>query len=238
MSEQTEPWSAEERRILDLAAELSPPADVEQRVFKNVLSSIGAVALVPPPAPASPAAPVAKAVLSAKAAVTVAGITLVTGVGGGVLLGRSVLAPAAPGPTIVERVVRVEVPVPTAPLIETPPAPAPERPTRKPAMVVQPQPPTQQPQADELLAQERELIETARSALIQGNAVGALAALQGHAQRFGLGRLDEERESLWVQALVMQGALREATAKAQQFHQQFPQSLLGPTVDAAINAPR
>jgi hypothetical protein len=52
-----EPWSAAERRILEQAGTHAPPPGAEDRVFANVLASIGAVALVPAAtAPSSAAA--------------------------------------------------------------------------------------------------------------------------------------------------------------------------------------
>lgn len=229
MTENLEPLSADEKKVLELVAGFEPPAGAEQRVFSSLQASIGvAVAATAVTSAVAKAAPV-HAVVGAKAAVSIASVMLVAGVGAGVALDRTVLAPERPPPTVIERVVRVEVPVPVT--VQTP-VEVPE--PKKQTVAARPEAKVETPGADELLARERELIDTARSALLHGDATAAIAALQTHAKTFPKGRLDEERESLWVQALVMKGAAAEAAAKAAHFHQKFPRSLLGPTVDAAL----
>jgi hypothetical protein len=163
-----------------------------------------------------------------------AGVALLAGalgLGGGVWLGRTQWAPP---PQIIERekVVEVRVPVPVP---AEAPAPPP-MPVPAPPQVAPPKSKAAEPKAgvDELLARERELIDTARSALLRSNADGALTALQQHAAQFPAGRLVEERESLWVQVLVARGELDPARARARDFHAKFPRRLLGPTVDAAV----
>lgn len=86
------------------------------------------------------------------------------------------------------------------------------------------------------LAAESALIERARAALLREQTAASLEALQQHQQRFAQGRLSEERESLWIQALVNTGQASAARARAAQFRQRFPQSLLLPVVDAALGA--
>ena len=94
------------------------------------------------------------------------------------------------------------------------------------------------PQRDKDLAAERSLLETARTALGRGQVASALATLERHAQQFPRGRLVEERESVWVQALVEAGRRREAEERAERFRQRFPHSFLRPAVEAAVGAPR
>ncbi|HVH41415.1 MAG TPA: hypothetical protein VM925_03700 [Labilithrix sp.] len=87
------------------------------------------------------------------------------------------------------------------------------------------------------LAKEQELIDTARVALARHRGNDALEATQRHAQRFPHGVLSEEREALAIQALVAEGQLDAARARAEQFKRRYPQSIFGPSVDRAL-APR
>ncbi len=233
MNETLEPLPANEKRVLDLAARFDPPPGAEQRVFDSLQASIAAV--VPTPSTFGTAgATHASGMVGSKAVVSIAGAMFIAGLGAGVLVGRTTLAPEPLPPTVIERIVRVEVPVPAAPVPEIAPPSVPPPPQRKATATAHAEPKPAPLVADELLAQERELIDTARSALLHDDAAAAIATLQSHAETFPTGRLDEERESLWVQALVMKGESASARAKAAQFHQKFPRSLLGPTVDAAL----
>jgi hypothetical protein len=229
MNETLPPLSAQQKQVLALAAEgFEPPLGTEERVFARLGAALAL------PAPATPPTPG----LGVKAASTLALTALLTGVGVGVVLDRSLTPP--PPPQVVERIVRVEVPAAPlpAPGVELlAPAPPPRRveakpPPTPPAPVEPPSPVA--PPGDASLARERELVETARSALLRANAPGALAALQAHAEQFPAGRLEEERESLWVQALALEQDGGAARARAAAFHLKFPLSLLGPTVDAAV----
>ncbi len=207
MSEPIGPMSAREKRILELAGPFEPPTGAEQRVFEALKVSM--------------AAPVAASVaIGIKSVVLIAGAMFA----GGVLLGRTAFAPEPLPPQIVERVVRVEVPAPAVAAAEP-----------EPIAVVKKAPKVDAP--DALLARERERIDTARSALLHSDAAAAIASLQAHLDAFPTGRLAEERESLWVQALVMGGAVGDAKARAARFHEKFPRSLLGPAVDAALGEP-
>lgn len=228
MNETLPQLSAQQKAVLALAAHaFEPPPGAEERVFARLGAAL------PPPAPTTPG-------LGVKAATKLALAALLTGVGLGVVLDRSLTQ--APPPQVVERIVRVEVPVPAAALPapavgQAPPEPAPRR-VVKPAPApapVEPLPSPVAPPGDASLARERELVETARSALLRSNAPGALAALRAHAEQFPAGRLEEERESLWVQALALEQDFAAARARADAFHQKFPRSLLGATVDAAVS---
>jgi hypothetical protein len=48
------------------------------------------------------------------------------------------------------------------------------------------------------------------------------------------GQLSEERESLWIHALVTLGRVEEALQRAGAFRERFPDSLLQPSVDASL----
>lgn len=82
--------------------------------------------------------------------------------------------------------------------------------------------------------EERAGLEVARSALAQGRAGACLEALEKHARMFGTGRYDEEREALWIQALVTAQRQAEAEARARQFRVRYPHSLFGSVVSDAI----
>jgi outer membrane protein assembly factor BamD (BamD/ComL family) len=86
------------------------------------------------------------------------------------------------------------------------------------------------------LSAERALLETARAAVARGQSGATIGALRRHEQEFPQGRLAEERESLWVQALVMGGQYDEARARAARFRQKFPDSMLLPAVESAVGS--
>jgi len=83
------------------------------------------------------------------------------------------------------------------------------------------------PPTDRDLAMERALIERCSSALVRGDASGALMAAREHARRFRNGVLVEEREALTIQALRSLGRTAEADARAEAFMRRWPASLHG-----------
>jgi hypothetical protein len=226
------PQAAEE--VLRAAVAPEPTRAQTERLLERLRTS--AMAAPPVPTQPGPGSAASAAAGGGLKLVAVAGAALLTGIGGGIALDRAVLPREAPAPLIVEKVRWVErpaleaQPLPAAPSSApvVPPRPAPAKATAQsePAGAV-----------DVQLARERELVDTARSAMLRDNADGAIAALQAHATEFPQGRLSEERESLWVQALAQRGDLDEARRRAVAFHRQFPRSLLGATVDAALAAP-
>jgi type IV secretory pathway VirB10-like protein len=172
---------------------------------------------------------------------------LAVGAAGGYLAGLSrARGEPAPEPTVVARAPEPS-PAPPAPEVEPeapvapipPPAPEPPRaPVRRPAPVERPPPPAPAPapSRDVAFAEERALIELARTSLARGEHQRALASLQAHARTFPQGQLAEEREVLWINALI---ALRQpavARQKASEFRQRFPKSMLLPAVDAAVES--
>lgn len=84
------------------------------------------------------------------------------------------------------------------------------------------------------LAKERAVLDVARAALGRGDAPSAIAATSEHERKYPRGALREEREAIAIQALVLSGQKSEAAARAGRFQKQFPQSLLLPTVEAAV----
>jgi outer membrane protein assembly factor BamD (BamD/ComL family) len=89
---------------------------------------------------------------------------------------------------------------------------------------------------DHGLAAERKLVEMARTALTRGETDGALAALGRHVRQFPRGRLAEERESLYVQALAASGDSVQARARGKRFYRQYPHSLFAPVVEQALRS--
>jgi hypothetical protein len=83
------------------------------------------------------------------------------------------------------------------------------------------------------LRAERELIETAQSALARRQWRDAIRACETHLRRFTRAELVEEREAIWVQALAGDGRAAEAWARAESFRRRFATSLLRPVVDRA-----
>jgi hypothetical protein len=84
------------------------------------------------------------------------------------------------------------------------------------------------------LIRERELLDVARSAMSHGRPQDAIAAAKRHEKRWPKGYLVEEREVVWIQALVATGEYDEAKTHAASFHKKFPRSALTSAVDAAI----
>jgi hypothetical protein len=84
------------------------------------------------------------------------------------------------------------------------------------------------------LAAERRILDAARRAVAGGRGADALAALDRHAREFPRGRLSEEREALWIQALIGTGRREEARQRASRFRRSFPRSLLLQAIEAAL----
>lgn len=93
--------------------------------------------------------------------------------------------------------------------------------------------PAQDP--DLALRAERELIETAQSALARHAWADASHACAEHLRRFARAQLVEEREAVWVQALAGEGRTAEAWARAESFRRRFPSSLLRAVVERAVS---
>lgn len=93
-------------------------------------------------------------------------------------------------------------------------------------------PPSPPAARDTELATERTLLEVARSALARGDVTATLAAVEQHARDFPRGRLVEEREVLFIQALAQAGRQPDAARRAADFRRRFPDSLELPAVDA------
>jgi len=144
-------------------------------------------------------------------------------------------------------VVTAPVTAPTAsgaarsPVEWVPIAPPPSAPTVQIPVKLAPATPSAVPSAPRLapvssLAGERQLLEVARAALSRSRPTEALAALDEHARRFPAGELDEERDSLRVEALVATGSFDEARAAADHFNAKYPDSMLRASIRHALRS--
>ncbi|HEY7376932.1 MAG TPA: outer membrane protein assembly factor BamD, partial [Polyangia bacterium] len=84
------------------------------------------------------------------------------------------------------------------------------------------------------LTEENVPIAAALAALARGAPGDAIAALEQHARRFPDGQLAEEREALWIQALVTAGDAASARARAERFRRRFPGGIQQEAVSAAL----
>jgi outer membrane protein assembly factor BamD (BamD/ComL family) len=84
------------------------------------------------------------------------------------------------------------------------------------------------------LAEERQLITMARVALGRGDHESARKALREHGRAHPAGQLAEEREALVVLTLIRLGQVPRAREVAVRFRRSYPQSLLLPTIEAAL----
>ncbi len=80
----------------------------------------------------------------------------------------------------------------------------------------------------EHLRAESALLDTARSAVAQGEGERALAAVARHEATFPNGLLREEREALAVKALILAGRGDQAVARGARFRERYPTSVLSP----------
>lgn len=85
------------------------------------------------------------------------------------------------------------------------------------------------------LAEERALIDVARSALGRRRPASALSALERHARRFPNGHLTQERQGLFVLAYARAGRVEEARRAAEQFRHRYPRSLMNQAIDSVLN---
>ncbi len=87
---------------------------------------------------------------------------------------------------------------------------------------------------DEALAAERALIELSRTAITRGDGKTALFHLAKHKVSHRNGRLAEEREALWIQALFIEKSYKKAKARAEKFTATYPKSLFMPVVEQVL----
>ncbi len=88
------------------------------------------------------------------------------------------------------------------------------------------------------LSAERILLDEARAALAQGDPTRAIDRLERHRRTFAAPLLGEERDAMWIQALVKAGSYDEARTRAAAFRKHSPDSLFSSVVDSAIDSIR
>ncbi len=233
------------------------PSESKQRVYGALLASIEAAALAAAgagagagaaaaalrkPAPSLPPASLVAGIAGSKTLAIAASIWLLGGVTGAALYGA--LRPSQ------VRVVYVARPVAAAsvpPLAKEPEASpvasgsaaplsaAPNRPLVGGAALRSTS--SSANLTGSQLAQERALLDLARSNAAQGEPALALAQVERHRQQFPQGRLAEEREALGIRALLSLGREQEAQDRAQAFRALYPNSFLLPVIDSALSAP-
>lgn len=227
------------------------PPESKQRVYGALLASIEAAALagatagtaaLPKPPPSLPPAPLLAGIAGSKTLAIAASIWLLGGVTGAALYGA--LRPSQ------VRVVYVDRPAPAAsvaPLAKEPEAFAVASASAAPlsaasnrllvgrAELRSASSSVNRPGSE--LAQERALLDLARSSAAQGEPALALAQVEQHRQQFPRGRLAEEREALGIRALLSLGRKQEAEDRAQAFRIAYPNSFLLPVIDSALSAP-
>jgi hypothetical protein len=199
------------------------PVGAAQQVRDRLRATLVAQPVPPPEAPTS-AVP---HLLASKAVIAAVSFVL-GGASVGLWMKREPAPPPPPPPaTVPAKPVVFEAPLPAPPPEEPLPSPkAPPKPTRKLAV-----------NTDATLAEERTLLEQARSALSRGKGTEALHAVAEHERRFARGLLTEERHSLRVHALQLAGRHDEAREQARKFREKYPQSILLPAIEEALGPP-
>jgi len=239
LSPELDAFLSPERQLPD------PPAEVQSEVLSRVGATLGWFG---GPGPGSGPGGAVAAGAVAKGALAKTIVTLVVGgvIGAGVH--------EAYDRTTDRRADHAKVAVVAPPAAPLPPPPAPPP---APPPVVEPQPEPAAPsivhaetprshvehvaktetrERDRNLAAERALIEQARTALARDQGAAAISALERHSRDFPQGELEEERQSLYVQALVALERFEQAKKVAARFHRTFPRSIFGAVVDEAIKS--
>jgi pyruvate/2-oxoglutarate dehydrogenase complex dihydrolipoamide acyltransferase (E2) component len=253
LSPELEAFLAPERRRPD------PPADVQSEVLSRVGATLGWSG-GPGPGGAPPGGDIGGGIGGGSAGAHAAGAvakgalakTVVTLVVGGVIGAgvhevydrttdrrgehASVAVVAPPAPPALP--LPAPAPPPAAPAVAPQPEPAAPRAVRaeNPPARAEHAAKTEARERDRNLGAERGLIEQARTALAREQGAAALAVLDRHARDFPQGELEEERESLRVQALVGLGQSDQARKTGARFHRRFPRSIFGAVVDEALKS--
>jgi hypothetical protein len=88
------------------------------------------------------------------------------------------------------------------------------------------------------LAGELQIVDAARAAIAKRRHAEALRLLAEHEASFPNGQLAQERERLWIQALVATGDDAQARSRAAAFRRHHPNGLLLPAVERALEGER
>ncbi|MFT3707156.1 MAG: hypothetical protein QM817_05750 [Archangium sp.] len=226
-----------------------PAPQIADQVLASVQMAIAARAPAAVP-PSGTGAGSAAATATGKTFTIALASFLAGGIAGGAIYANLLAPQPAPQlmtpPVIAQPITAAPTPVtPVTPAIsavvnvDEPKLAAPQRPavivpTAKTQVIVEPVvAPVVAPSIDAAadLAAERALIEQARTSLTRQRAADAIAALTQHLTRFPRGELSEEREFLWIQALVTTND-ENARVRAADFRARFPKSIFLPAVEA------
>jgi hypothetical protein len=143
----------------------------------------------------------------------------------------SALAPVPP-----PRVVYVDRVVPALSAAPVPEMPAATAVPATPSATSAPPPSIATSSRASQLSAERILLDEARAALAQGDPSRAIDRLERHRRTFAAPLLAEERDAMWIQALVKAGRYDEARTRALAFRKRSPDSLFSAVVDSAIDS--
>ncbi len=225
---------SEPLQLLREQLDVDPPADVEARL-RSRLANLTSAPLAGGSPPATPRVSAEGSRFQTLArrfvrwSLAPLGVGIVIGAGGHALLERrqAMSQPSqisAPAPTAM-----ASIAVATPPSVAAAAAPA-VPPSASSARAVPAS------SARSTLLDERLLLDRARRQLASEEPARALGFLEQHAQRFARGQLAEEREAMWVNVLVQLGRKAEAKARGAAFQARFPNSLMGSSVRAAMQA--
>ncbi|HEY5372679.1 MAG TPA: hypothetical protein VIK01_03295 [Polyangiaceae bacterium] len=225
------------------------PSESKQRVYGALVASLEAAALagatagataLPKPPPSLPPAPLLAGIAGSKTLAIAASIWLLGGVTGAALYGA--LRPSQVRVVYVDRQAPVasaaplaKEPEPTVSAGVAPPSAASNRALVGRAALRAASSSLNLPGSQ--LAQERALLDLARSNAAHGEAALALEQVEQHRKQFPQGRLAEEREALGIRALLSLGRKQEAQDRAQAFRVAYPNSFLLPVIDSALSTP-
>lgn len=223
-----------ERTLVDVDAE------ARQRIKERVWKSIA----VPGPGPGGDGAPpngggsdadLLGRLLHAKGLVASAFVVgLVTGGAAvGLMLGKQAPVAAVPAASATSASAPSAPELPLTVTNPPPPVPSATLPASA-AATLPPQASAAGAASDSDLGAERALLSIARTAIGRRDGAAALTSLREHKRRFPRGRLSEERETLWIQALVLEGDTDAARTKAKTFHSKYPDSILGRGVEQSL----
>jgi TolA-binding protein len=238
MIERVEPLPADVASLLDAERwRPGPAAATRQRLWARVNASL----VAPAPAGAAPATS-ANGVTSLATAGKVALATAALSAAAVGLVGtRDPAPPPAPPPraAIASPTASAAPAAPFAPIPEPrPPSPPDARPAGAASRRAAATPGPSRPAPRDTLTLERALLQVAHADLASGRLAPARTALAEHLARFPRGRLAEERESLWIQALAQSGDLEGARARLERFRAAFPHSIFRGALEEALRGTR
>ena len=229
------------RDLQALIGSAGPPVSPPQGAEERIAARLGAILGPPLTRTEGPASPRTGALartgwLAGKPLIAATiGLVCGGGLGAGItarILARPVVTLTATPPVAAAHDAPVTAAAVSVPPAEPSPAtsasrvPIPRAPASRPASPAATHPDT--------LAEERALLEAARTSLAQNDSDAALLALDQHAGEFPDGVLVEERESLAVQALIAARRYDDARARAARFAARYPASIFLPVVNQAL----